>query len=244
MRTQYGTSIIDRKYIQNIEGCQENRIPFGVYIYVTYTNKSEALNQAEDFYNRAKPFNPLFYVVDVEEQTTSSIHQLVEATQSFIDYLKDLDIKVGFYTGHHFYEPYRMNTIKNYDFLWIPRYSATKSKYACDLWQYTDSGSVTGIKGNVDLNLINGNKNLEWFTEGGQQELEFTGKTLRNMYEKRRASKSTMALLDDAAQKILGFKSKLKEDGTLADGDQAIIATELAVHFYKQHKELQNKDLI
>jgi len=67
IRTQYGTSTIDRKYIQNIEACIKYKVPFGVYIYVTFKNGTEALEQAKDFYNRAKNYNPLFYVVDIEE---------------------------------------------------------------------------------------------------------------------------------------------------------------------------------
>jgi len=113
IRTQYGTSTIDRKYVQNIEGCNKYKIPFGVYIYVTYKNEAEALAQAKDFYNRAKCHNPLFYVVDVEESFGASIQNIVQGTQAFVDYLKSKGVKVGLYTGHHFYKPYQMDTIKN-----------------------------------------------------------------------------------------------------------------------------------
>ncbi|MED3804957.1 GH25 family lysozyme [Lysinibacillus xylanilyticus] len=49
IRTQYGTSTIDREYVQNINGCKKYNVPFGVYIYVTFKNKNEALAQARDF---------------------------------------------------------------------------------------------------------------------------------------------------------------------------------------------------
>ncbi|WP_342532839.1 GH25 family lysozyme [Lysinibacillus sp. FSL R5-0849] len=42
IRIQYGTSTIDRKYLLNIEGSTKYKIPFGVYIYVTYKNAAEA----------------------------------------------------------------------------------------------------------------------------------------------------------------------------------------------------------
>jgi len=175
IRTQYGTSTIDRKYVQNIEGCNKYKIPFGVYIYVTYKNEAEALAQAKDFYNRAKCHNPLFYVVDVEESFGASIQNIVQGTQAFVDYLKSKGVKVGLYTGHHFYKPYQMDTIKNYDFLWIPRYSGTSSPgkkpdFVCDIWQYTDKGTVQGIKGEVDLNFLNGHKPLTWFTDNDHKE--------------------------------------------------------------------------
>ena len=51
------------------------------------------------------------------------------------------------------------------DFTWIPRYSATRPAYPCDLWQYTSTGSVNGIAGNVDLSRITGDgRSLAWFT--------------------------------------------------------------------------------
>ncbi|QQP11535.1 N-acetylmuramoyl-L-alanine amidase [Lysinibacillus agricola] len=185
IRTQYGTSTIDRKYVQNIEGCKKYNVPFGVYIYVTFKNKTEALAQAKDFYERAKGYNPLFYVVDVEESFGANVQNIVQGTQAFVDYLKDKGVKVGLYTGHHFYKPYKMDTVKNYDFLWVPRYSGTsaqglKPNYACDLWQYTESGAVTGIKGNVDLNVLNGSKRLSWFTNKNEKDddtMKFSNET-------------------------------------------------------------------
>ena len=51
------------------------------------------------------------------------------------------------------------------DFLWIPRYGGKRPDYACDLWQYTDTGYVDGI-GECDLNYIIGDKSLEWFIGG------------------------------------------------------------------------------
>jgi len=175
IRTQYGTSTIDRKYKQNIAGCQRYNVPYGVYIYVTFKNAAEALVQAKDFYNRAYVHKPLFYVVDVEEAFGASVQNIVSGTQTFIDYLKSKNVKVGLYTGHHFYKPYQIDTIKNYDFLWIPRYSGTnapgkKPAYPCDLWQFTDKGSVQGIRGNVDLNMLNGSKPLTWFTNTNNEE--------------------------------------------------------------------------
>lgn len=179
IRTQYGTSTIDRKYQQNIEGCKKYKIPFGVYIYVTFKNAAEALAQAKDFYERAQAHKPLFYVVDVEESFGASVQNIVQGTQVFIDYLKVQGVKVGLYTGHHFYKPYRMDTVRNYDFLWIPRYSGTsapgkKPDFPCDLWQFTDKGSVQGIKGSVDLNVLNGNKPLSWFNNEGKHEVAQT----------------------------------------------------------------------
>lgn len=227
IRTQYGTSTIDRKYIRNINECKKYKVPFGVYIYVTFKNAAEALVEAKDFYNRAQGYDPLFYVVDVEESFGASIQNIVQGTQAFIDYLKIKGVKVGLYTGHHFYEPYKMNTVKNYDFLWIPRYSTTsapglKPKYACDLWQFTEKGTVAGIKGNVDLNMLNGSKTLSWFTNKNEEDNKLTEKDDDIMKFTNDAPKTAVRdYLKQAVDKKLIDKSWLDkfDNGTMTGGD-------------------------
>lgn len=248
IRTQYGLSTIDSQYKQNIEGCQRNSIPFGVYMYATFTNKEQALQQAKDFYNRAKGYNPLFYVLDIEEGFGASVSNIVEGTQAFIDYLKEQGVKVGLYTGHHIYKPYKMDTIKNYDFLWIPRYSGTRGKgekpdYPCDLWQYTDKGIVAGINAEVDLNALNGDKDLNWFISrnngGDEEELTFSSSTLEEVYKSRSTSSGTEKLLVEKAVEILNYdESWLKklEKSQITEGDKAAIAYELAVHYAKRNQ--------
>lgn len=247
IRTQYGLSTIDRQYQQNIEGCQRNNIPYGVYMYATYTNREQALQQAQDFYNRARPYNPLFYVLDVEEGFGASVSNIVEGTQAFIDYLKSKNVKVGLYTGHHIYKPYKMDTIKNYDFLWLPRYSGTSAKgkqpdYPCDLWQYTDRGRVVGINAEVDLNTLIGDKNLNWFitrnNEGDEEELTFSSSTLEDVYKFRSTSPGTERLLVEKAIEVLNYSETWREkleNGELTEGDKAAIAYELAVFYAKQN---------
>ncbi|MCL1701640.1 GH25 family lysozyme [Lysinibacillus sp. Bpr_S20] len=216
IRTQYGTSTIDRKYVRNISDCKKFKIPFGVYIYVTFTNKSTALAQAKDFYNRAQGYNPLFYVVDVEESFGANAKNIQEGTQAFIDYLKGKGVKVGLYTGHHFYEPYGMNKITNYDFLWIPRYSTTsapglKPKYPCDLWQFTEKGTVAGIKGNVDLNMINGSKPLSWFTNNKNEE-ELSMSQYTELKNENKKMKEELVEIKE----LLGGKANLKSESAVA----------------------------
>ncbi|WP_249072470.1 GH25 family lysozyme [Lysinibacillus sp. BPa_S21] len=217
IRTQYGTSTIDRKYVRNIAECKKYKVPYGVYIYVTFTNKATALAQAKDFYERAKGHNSLFYVVDVEESFGANSKNIQEGTQAFIDYLKDKGVKVGLYTGHHFYKPYKMDTVKNYDFLWIPRYSGTsamgkKPDYACDLWQYTESGSVAGIKGNVDLNVLNGTKPLSWFTNSNNKKEGLTVNQYNELKKENNQLKKELAEI----KKILGEKANLKSESAVA----------------------------
>ena len=46
-----------------------------------------------------------------------------------------------------------LSELEDYPF-WLALYSSRMTfPYRIEMWQYTDSGSVPGIEGNVDLNL-------------------------------------------------------------------------------------------
>lgn len=169
LRTQHGSSTPDTKYNEYVAGCKANNIKFSSYAYAQYVSISDAQVEATDFYNRSDK-SSITYVVDVEEVTTNNASDLVPATQKFIDTLHNLGIKkVGLYSGQSFYHDHNLDQVKA-DFLWIARYGTnngspqTPPDIACDLWQYTSVGSIDGISGNVDLNQLNGDKPLSYFT--------------------------------------------------------------------------------
>jgi hypothetical protein len=160
---------LDKNYAVNAAGCKENGIPFHAYHYLKATTTDEAVEEARHFYKAASAAEPLFYVADVEygEIPASSARAI---TSAFIAELKRLGAKrTAIYVGHHLFNKFNLAT-GEVDYLWIPRYGKnsgtpeTRPSYACDLWQFTSKGKVAGISGNVDLNQINGDKPLEFFT--------------------------------------------------------------------------------
>ena len=165
IRVQYGSNVIDREYKEYVEGCKKHGIPFGHYAYCLFVSVKDAIQEAEDFHKRADK-DALFLVADVEEQTTKHAADMAPATQAFIDTLKKKGWKVGLYSGHHTYKPLGMQKVKA-DFVWIPRYGNKKPDYLCDLWQYTETGRLAGVTGNMDLNKLTGSKSLDFFL-GGQ----------------------------------------------------------------------------
>jgi len=171
IRTQYGSGKEDSKHKEYEAGCDANGIPYGNYAYARFVSVNDAIQEAKDFLAR-KGANSKFLVVDVEEMTTYNQADLIPATQAFIDYLHQNGVaKVGLYTGNSFYKTYGMGAVKA-DFVWIPRYRlnddgtlhTVKPDYACDLWQFTQNGKLAGVAGAVDLNVLNGEKPLEYFT--------------------------------------------------------------------------------
>ena len=169
VRVQYGSSTEDTMHKTYEAGLKANGVPFGAYAYARFVSVNDAKLEAQDFLSRADSATK-FYVVDVEE-LTCPVDQVVPATQAFIDVLRQAGKKAGLYTGHSFYKTYGMSKV-DADFVWIPRYQTnddgTVHQYTpdmpCDLWQYSQNGRIAGVAGAVDLNKLNGEKSLDWFT--------------------------------------------------------------------------------
>ncbi|TKI85954.1 GH25 family lysozyme [Bacillus mycoides] len=168
-RVQYGSNKVDEWYKRYVAKLEEYGVPHAAYAYGCYVSVNDAIVEADDFMARTSP-NAKFLVLDVEDDTLQSCgaNNLAAASQAFIDRCKSKGWKIGLYLSHHMYENYGLSGLKA-DFLWIPRYGGNKPKYACDIWQYTETGNVPGI-GKCDLNQLIGSKSLAWFTEEKQPE--------------------------------------------------------------------------
>lgn len=156
-----GTVKEDQKFDLHAKSLTDLGIRFGVYFFSIATTEERAREEARMFVKYAKPYNPLFWAMDAENDGIT--HKAIAA---FADEMRKLGCeKVGCYVANHLYQKYDYATLQyKFDFTWIPRYGSTKPVYPCDLWQYTSTGSVKGISGNVDLNKITGEgKPLEWF---------------------------------------------------------------------------------
>lgn len=100
--------------------------------------------------------------LDIEQPPTSYGWQWTKSTavnyvSKFIAYLKAKGQQAGIYTGEYFYNMYLKGSIPAGAKLWIAKYSSVSpAGYPTNSWQYSDSGSVAGIVGHVDM---------DWFAE-------------------------------------------------------------------------------
>ena len=155
----------DIKIDEYATAMQQRGIPFGVYCYSYARDVAKAQDEARKIVQYAGKYNPAFYVMDAEEDCIKQ-----ETIKAFAEELRKQGAKcIGCYVANHRYKEYGYAAVAElFDFTWIPRYSTTPPAYACDLWQYTSKGSIPGIKGNVDMNKLMGDKTLEWFQKGGE----------------------------------------------------------------------------
>jgi len=91
------------------------------------------------------------YAIDVDEALGQTKTQISSNVRQFTNHLISIGKKVCIYTGDNFYANNLDNSVKDIP-LWVAHYGVVKpyaTKYIG--FQYSDSGSVTGINGLVDL---------------------------------------------------------------------------------------------
>ncbi|MGN1383458.1 MAG: GH25 family lysozyme [Eubacterium sp.] len=171
--TQYG----DSKFLTNVQNAQKAGVNVGVYYFSLAKTTSEAQKEAAWVVKqiRAAGLEPNMPVVMDYEflsgsrlstttyGSTSAVRsQLTANAKAFMNYIKNAGYTPMFYTYRSVadWSPrFNMSDLQDYPF-WLAQYSTTNSySKRVDYWQYSSSGSVSGISGNVDMDFYYYNKN-------------------------------------------------------------------------------------
>jgi GH25 family lysozyme M1 (1,4-beta-N-acetylmuramidase) len=163
LRCGYGNDITSQDDVQfkkNAAECERLNIPFAVYIY-SYA-KSETMIDSEVAHalrtiGNCKPFCVYF---DMEENATAALGKaiLTAFAKRFCEAVKAKGFKVGVYANQYWFTNYLDVAAlhKSGYSIWCAKYSDSKPNIAApyDIWQYTSSGRVDGVNGNVDMNYM------------------------------------------------------------------------------------------
>ncbi len=155
---------IDSSFEYNYKGCKSNGILVGGYKYSYALTPAQAIDEAEDVIaalnGRGLDF-PVFYDLEWSNQRTLSKQAIENIAAAFLTRMKKAGYKVGIYCNLDWYNNVLLNTLKKYD-CWIARYPAndngtvqTRLKPPVGVgWQYSSKGKVSGISGNVDMDVF------------------------------------------------------------------------------------------
>ena len=149
---------LDPTFEHNYAECTRLGIPVGVYGYFKAVNRAEADKELALLKKAlAGKVLSLPVAVDVEDVVQVSLNK--EALTDVVAYTLGQVEKLGFYAILYTYLTFaetRLHiggaALKPYD-VWLAAYRKEKPKteYAYGMWQYTSTGSVPGVNGNVDL---------------------------------------------------------------------------------------------
>lgn len=155
------TAGIDREDLQfrkNWLGAKNRKMIRGAYHY--YRPNENSLEQAKIFIQTVQlQKGDLPPVLDIEklpkEQSLDSLKKGLKRWLKVVE--AHYKVRPIIYTGEKYYDDFLKEEFSDYLF-WIANYNFYREKIGEDwlFWQFTEKASVAGIKGNVDVNIYNG----------------------------------------------------------------------------------------
>lgn len=166
IRAGFGNSIAqkDPTLDYNLKNAKTAGLKIGVYWFSYAKSVADAKKEADvcvKALNGTKLDYPVFF--DWEDDSLRYCKQngvypnkamVTEFALAFMQRIEELGYKAGLYSNPNYLNLYfDRNSLKKYP-LWIAAWGSTKpTAYGdVDFWQYSESGRVNGIVGNVDMN--------------------------------------------------------------------------------------------
>lgn len=155
---------IDTSFEHNYKGCKSNGILIGGYKYSYALTPAQAIDEAEDVLSvlggRGLDF-PVFYDLEWSQQRSFGKQAIENIAVAFLTRIKKAGYKVGIYCNLDWYNNVLSDALKQYD-CWIARYPANDNGSVQERlrpnvgvgWQYSSKGKVSGISGNVDMDVF------------------------------------------------------------------------------------------
>lgn len=142
----------DTQFRRNADECTRLGIPFGVYLYSYAKTAEQAKSEAAHVLRLIKGYNlsfPVYY--DLEESGTESTAK--EFAEIFGDIVEAAGYWVGVYANLNWWNNY-LSGLERFT-KWVAQWNKTCDYTGknLDMWQYSSTGSVPGISGNVDMNI-------------------------------------------------------------------------------------------
>ena len=157
-----GQIYADETFYTNSDGAQAAGIPFGVYFYSQATNTDEAREEAQyvlDMIRGMQVDGPIAYDFELQTDVTSradglTAEEISTNAEAFCSVIEAAGYSVLIYGNQHDLERYDLNTL-HHD-IWYAEYSSSYPSVNDNvvMWQYTATGSVSGISTSVDLNVL------------------------------------------------------------------------------------------
>lgn len=158
LKATEGISLVDSKFSKNLQGAKDAGLMVGVYHYAHPDN--DPVEELDHFLQHVDVSKiDLPPVLDLEVHKGLSRTQV---SQFALRWLNLLEQRVGmqpiFYSYTDFIRNYITKDLAKWP-LWIAHYNVTTPGTngvwnRWEIFQYTDSGNVSGIQGKVDLNVM------------------------------------------------------------------------------------------
>lgn len=157
-----GNVKLDESYEKNLKGATEAGIDVGVYFFSQATSVQEAIEEAWTVLDCISDYDITYPVVfdwevifgDSARTDNVSVATLTQAAVAFCDVIESKGYEAMIYFNKRLgLLKYNLADIKDYGFWYAQFYDVPEFYYNFDMWQYSSTGKVDGIEGEVDMNI-------------------------------------------------------------------------------------------
>ena len=156
IRAGFGTRTEPDKYFErNYKGARDAGLHVGAYWYSYAESGAQALEEARACLRviAGKKFDfPIFYDIEEQSQFARGIDFCSNLVRIFCNELEENNYFAGLYTSRYPLQNYIYRDVASRYAVWVAEYNPTlnyRGNYG--MWQYSSTGRVDGIAGNVDL---------------------------------------------------------------------------------------------
>ncbi|HLA56227.1 MAG TPA: GH25 family lysozyme [Flavobacterium sp.] len=160
IRATYGKDCKDLEFAKNWQSAGKQKLIRGAYHY--YRPDENSLEQAQNFINnvtlRKGDFPPVLDIERIPEG--QSVDSLKLGLKRWLKKVENhYKVKPIIYCGENYYYDFLASAFKDYT-VWIANYNflVEEIEPGWQFWQFTQSASVPGILGDVDVDIFNGKR--------------------------------------------------------------------------------------
>lgn len=147
----------DSQFETHYKNAKAAGLKIGVYWYSYAESISDAANEANaclTCLNGRKLDLPVYYDLEEPWQQSFGKSTLTTMAEKFCDTIKKHGYRAGVYANAYWFSQcLNYSTLYNKYSIWLAQWANSHS-IKCDIWQYSETGSVNGVSGNVDMNAI------------------------------------------------------------------------------------------
>lgn len=159
LRAGYGRekSQIDTKFEQNYKNAKAVGMPLGAYWYSYAMSPDEARVEARVFIDiiKGKQFEyPVYFDVEEAKALALGRDRVSDIINAFLEEMEKNGYFAGLYMSASHLTNLTTQYVKDRYAIWVAHYGVNKTTYTGQygMWQYSSTGRVNGINGNVDMN--------------------------------------------------------------------------------------------
>lgn len=157
IRCGYGNGGVDSYFERNVKECERVGIPWGAYYFSYAESVEEAKRELDNclkLLKGKKPSYPVYYDLEDEATTGSQSNStILKMAKVFVNGIEKAGYWAGIYANTNWFNTRLTDSWYDRKAKWVAQYNDKNTyKKSYGIWQYTSSGKVNGISGNVDMN--------------------------------------------------------------------------------------------